>query len=493
MKPLLPYIVFSVMAVAVSVVLTPIVIVAARRLRLYDPRDARKVHNAPTPRVGGIAIVMAMLVSTLASFAVYDHFWMLFSGMQHQLTVLFAASTFIFVIGVLDDVVGVRAVIKLCAQTAAAIFVCAMGIRIGFIPSLGALGWLDWPVTILWILAITNAVNLIDGLDGLAAGIAAATCAVIAAFNFYSGYPAMGLLMLALLGSLVGFLLFNFNPARIFMGDSGSLFLGFFLATASIMSATKVAMAMGLIVPALAMGLPLFDMMLSVVRRMLERRSVFAADKGHIHHRLLEKGLNHPQAVIVMYLVTVLAAGAGLMMMLRDDGGEIVVFAVALVMLMFVFRLAGMLSLRELFTQVRNNLNQQRVILRDRRQFETTRNKLRAAWTFEQWWRVVRRLARRMGFTELRITIQPRENEESQTHVWRLRGGARSQSSLHTHLSIPVVGPKGSEVLRMEIHIPANQSLETIGRRLSLFGRLIDEHHAWDESDAAQTESATIS
>jgi UDP-N-acetylmuramyl pentapeptide phosphotransferase/UDP-N-acetylglucosamine-1-phosphate transferase len=492
MNALLPYIVVFSAAAAASIVLTPIVILLARRWKLYDPREARKVHRAPTPRVGGVAIVLAMLGASLGAMAFDERLGSIFAGMRHQLIVLFVSSTFIFIIGVLDDVMGLRAVYKLAAQLLAAVGVCALGVRIGFIPQLGYLGWFDWPVTIIWIVTITNAVNLIDGLDGLAAGIAAATCAVIAVFNFYTGYVAMGVLMLALLGSLLGFLLFNFNPARVFMGDSGSMFLGFFLATASIVSATKVATVMGLVITALALGLPLFDMMLSVLRRLLERRSIFAADRGHIHHRLLDSGLKHPQAVVVIYLVTLLAAGAGLVLMFWRGEGEIIVVLITLVMLTVVFRLAGMIRFREMFSQVRDNLSRQRTIRRERQQFESMRNRLRAAWTFDQWWRAVRRMARRMGFAQICIVFRSATGDDEETLTYR-RPPVGDGDVPQMHLSIPVPGRTGGRLLRVEIDVPVDESLETIGRRVSLFGRLLDEHAIRDEPAAEDAASSAQS
>lgn len=496
MNALLPYIVVFSVAAAASIILTPVVIVVARRFRLYDPREARKVHRLPTPRIGGVAIVLAMLSASLGAMAFDERLGHIFADMTHQLVVLFVSSTLIFIVGVLDDVRGLRALYKLAAQLLIAVGVCAFGVRIGFVPQLGYLGWLDWPVTIIWIVAITNAVNLIDGLDGLAAGIAAAACAVIAAFNFYSGYVAMGVLMLALLGSLMGFLLFNFNPARIFMGDSGSMFLGFFLATASIVSATKVATVMGLLVPALALGLPLFDMMLSVFRRLLDRRSIFAADRGHIHHRLLDGGLDHPKAVVVLYLVTLLAAGAGLAMMFWRGGGEIIVFAVALLMLMFVFRLAGMVRFRQIYSQVRENLDRQRTIRRERRHFESMHNRLATAWTLQQWWRAVRRLARRLQFLQVRIEVCCGEQTEPEIMTYRNADLHVGNASV-MQVSIPVSSSRAQRLRQIDIEIPATEPLEDIGRRISLFGRLIDEHPICEdahndearEDAAAETES----
>jgi UDP-GlcNAc:undecaprenyl-phosphate GlcNAc-1-phosphate transferase len=491
MFEIVPYSLIFLAAMAAAAVLTPVVIALARRLGLVDPRNARKVHAVPTPRVGGVAIVLSMILVSALAMLLDRFFGNAFQqagapleggagvlGGRKALAVLFAAGGFLFLVGVLDDIRPVRAWWKLLAQIAAALVVCAFGIRIGFIPQLGLLrlGWLDWPVTVLWIVAITNAVNLIDGLDGLAAGICAATCAVVAAFAFSTNQPAMGILMLILLGSLAGFLLFNFNPAKVFMGDSGSLFLGFFLATSSILCATKVAAVMGLVLPALALGLPIFDMIFSVLRRLLERRSIFSPDRRHIHHRLLDRGFKQGHAVIVMYLVTLLVAGAGLVMMFFRGRHELLVFVGALLLLLFVFRVAGVLRFREIWNQAKDNIARSREIRRDRRHFETLQDHLRQAWTFDQWWRAVRRMARRMGFVRITIAYRQAPGGEIRHRQYDRRGQETFDENEAMRLSIPVRQAPAGGLLRVEIDVPTREPLETIGRRISLFGRLLDEH-----------------
>lgn len=471
------YIAVFVVALVLSVLLTSVVIRLARRWGLYDPRDPRKVHTRPVPRIGGVAIVLSMAAAAVPMMLLDRYFGGIFSDIRSELLVLYLASGAIFLVGVLDDLRDIPATIKLLAQVLAATGVCAAGVRIGGIELFGVnFGWLSWPITIGWIVIITNAVNLIDGLDGLAAGISATACAVIVGFSLYTEQLAMAVLMLALLGSLVGFLLFNFNPARIFMGDSGSMFLGFFLATASIVSATKVATLMGLIMPALALGLPIFDMLLSILRRLLERRSLFAADRGHVHHRLLDSGLKHHHVVIVMYLVTLLAAGAGLLMMAMRGKGEVIIFIVGLLALLSLFRLAGVLRFRQIWTQVQQNIDRGREIRAERKQFDAMQNRFRSAWTFPQWWRAARRMARRMGFKSLRVELQGQPGRPSEQLEYR-RPGAPEMATMRLSIPVGVGGePQPGQLLRIDIDVPVEAPLETIGRRVSLFGRLLDEH-----------------
>ena len=464
------YILVFVAAMVLSLVTTPVVIRLARHWKLYDARNARKVHTAAIPRVGGIAIVVSTLAVALPVVFLGGRFDPPFAELQTKLLVLLSAATGLFVVGLVDDVRDLRATVKLVFQIAAAAVVCAFDIRIEGIMLFGVdFGFLSWPVTLLWIVGLTNAVNLIDGLDGLSAGICAATCGVIVMFALFNGQAAMALLVLPLLGSLVGFLVFNFNPAKVFMGDGGSMFLGFVLATVSIVCATKVATVMGLLLPALALGLPIFDMLLAVVRRVLERRSPFSADRQHVHHRLLDMGLQHHHVVIVMYLVTLLAVGAGLAMMaLRGSGGEIVIFVVALLALLSLFRVAGTLSFRKTWQQVQANLQRSRDVRRDRKSFEALRNRFRAAWTFEQWWKAVRRMARRMGFTA--VTIEFAEDAAEPMTYQRPAGETPLM-----HLKVPIVADDAT-VTCVTIDVPVADDLETIGRRISLFGRLLDEH-----------------
>jgi UDP-GlcNAc:undecaprenyl-phosphate GlcNAc-1-phosphate transferase len=400
-----------------------------------------------------------------------------FVEMLPKLIVLFGTSVFIFLVGVFDDIRSMPAKWKLAVQILAALVVCSFGIRIDLIPQLNNfnLGWLSWPITVFWIVGITNAVNLIDGLDGLSAGISAATCAVVAAFALFTDQVAMSILMLALLGSLAGFLVFNFNPAKIFMGDSGSMFLGFFLAVSSAVCATKVAALMGLILPALALGLPIFDMLLSVIRRILDRRSVFAADRGHVHHRLLDRGLKHHHVVIVMYLVTLLAAGAGLLMMFLRGRGEVIIFLVALLLLISLFRVAGVLKFRQAWSQVQENVARNREVRRDRKYFETIQNRFQAAWTFEKWWQAVRRMARRMGFSHVTIQYNDRVSNEIQTLEFHREPVGESSGRL-MKINIPIEEQEIGGLINVEIAVPIDSPLETIGRRVSLFGRLLDEH-----------------
>jgi UDP-GlcNAc:undecaprenyl-phosphate GlcNAc-1-phosphate transferase len=311
------YVVACLVALFLSVLATPLVRRFALRIGAVSTPGGRHVHRREVPRLGGIAMAFAWAVPVvwlafrdpLAASAIAQHRLQLFA-------VVFGAAV-VCAVGAVDDARGVRPLYKLIAQVLLACFAFGCGFQIQAVqlPLFGSfsMGVFALPVTVLWIVGVTNAVNLIDGLDGLAAGVAffaAFTSFVIASL---SGSVFVALMMAALMGALVGFLFFNFNPARIFMGDSGSYFLGFVLATTALGGGLqqKASTAVSLLVPVLALGVPIFDTLFSMFRRLLERRPVFSADRGHVHHRLLDLGLTHKRAVVFLYGVSILlAAGA---------------------------------------------------------------------------------------------------------------------------------------------------------------------------------------
>lgn len=306
------------MALVVAGCLTPLVCKLANRLGATSHPGGRNINSLAVPRLGGIALSAATLSPLVALFIVDSEVARIVRLSTSAALALVVGTSFMCLVGAWDDVRGLRAWPKLTAQVAAAAFAFAWGFRIDglLIPFFGpvALGALAPLVTVAWIVGVTNAVNLIDGLDGLAAGVvffAAATNLVVALLSGTTpGAVFVCLVMASLMGALLGFLFYNFNPARIFMGDSGSYFLGYTLALTSLLSPIqKASTAVSLVIPVLALGLPIFDTLLSIARRYLARKPVFSADRGHIHHRLLDRGLTHRRTVVTLYGITFLFAG----------------------------------------------------------------------------------------------------------------------------------------------------------------------------------------
>ncbi len=300
-----------VMAMLITAVATPFVRRAALAAGAVDEPGARRVHTRRIPRLGGIAIAIGFFLPLVVLFAIRTHAALIFFSTRSITAGLVAGSLLVVVAGLVDDIKGLGAKSKLLIQTAAAAVAFAGGMRIEGVdlPGVGALnlGWFALPATVLWIVGIVNAMNLIDGLDGLAAGVAFFACLTNFAIASLTGNVYIQLVCASLGGAVVGFLFYNFNPAKIFMGDSGSMFLGFVLASASLLGAgtQKSPTLIAIVVPILALGLPILDMLMTIARRFLERRSIFSADRGHIHHRLLDMGLTHRRSVLSLYLVTV--------------------------------------------------------------------------------------------------------------------------------------------------------------------------------------------
>jgi UDP-GlcNAc:undecaprenyl-phosphate/decaprenyl-phosphate GlcNAc-1-phosphate transferase len=298
-------------------VFTPYVIRLARRMNAIDHAgSSRKIHTAPIPRLGGIAIVAAFFVPVVGLLLVNSSVGRLFYGDGLRPLGLFLGGGIIALLGIYDDLKGANAKVKFTVQFAVAVLVYALGYRIDAIANpfgpAFQLGWLGLPFTMIWIAGVINAINLIDGLDGLAGGVALVAVGTTFLFAVIQGAPLMMLFSAALAGALLGFLRYNVNPASIFMGDTGSMFLGFVLATSAITAHQKSSTTVALLAPIIVLGFPILDTLLAMSRRALRGAPLFAADRGHIHHRLLDLGLSHRQTVLVLWGASGLLGAAAL-------------------------------------------------------------------------------------------------------------------------------------------------------------------------------------
>lgn len=385
------YVAFG-LAMAVAMIATPIITALAHQFGWYDmPVGGRKVHTRPIPRLGGIGVAAAFFAPLLA-LVIFP------TATAHNLIVepqmfqaFVAGAVAILVLGIYDDLKGASPKLKLLVQVGVAVGLWFVGYRIRVlgVPFLGPIrmGAFDLPVTVLWFVGVINAVNLIDGLDGLASGISLFAAAVLFGVGVADGtLPHMlpTLLMAALGGALVGFLFFNFNPAQIFLGDSGSMFLGFALSATSIWTQRKGATAVALLIPMLALAVPLLDTALSVVRRVSRGQSPFEADGEHIHHRLLALGLSHRNAVLTLYAVSA-TLGLGALALLNDDitSRTIVYASVVAIVVLFVHRV-GIFQFPGLFRR-----NKQGVFeIRDKARVAC--RKIRHAYSLDELWAGVR-------------------------------------------------------------------------------------------------------
>ena len=289
-------------AAVVALISTPVVRSLAFRIGAVDvPKDGRRMHDHPIPRMGGLAIFFGFLLSVLV-----------FLPLSLQLRSMLLGAVVIVILGIFDDIYALSAKLKFVVQIIAALMAVLGGNQITVLSNINVfssepyweLGWLSYPISVLWIVAITNAVNLIDGLDGLACGVSTISSMTLLVIALNVSEPDVAVLTAALAGACIGFLPYNLNPAKIFMGDTGSTFLGFVLATVSIQGLFKFYTIFSFAVPFLMLALPIFDTCFAILRRVSKGQSPMAPDRGHIHHRLIDMGFSQKQAVAVLYVIS---------------------------------------------------------------------------------------------------------------------------------------------------------------------------------------------
>ncbi len=304
---------FGLAALACALV-TPLVRRMAFAVGVFDePDDDRRVHTHPTPRLGGIAIYLGFMLSlfTVLNVALTHtaeiRTYLSYGDLAHLIGLLFGG-TLMMGVGLWDDIMTMSPRRKFLAQLAvAAVAVCLYGFTIVDVelPKFGYLdlAWFAIPFSLFWYMGMVNAINFLDGLDGLVAGVTLIASVTLILVSLWHNQYLVAITMCALAGATAGFLPYNYNPARIFMGDGGSLFIGFVLASAAVMGTEKKAVAISLIIPLLVLALPILDTAMAIIRRMRHRAPLFAADRGHVHHQLLDLGLSQRQAVNLIYVV----------------------------------------------------------------------------------------------------------------------------------------------------------------------------------------------
>ena len=322
-----PFLVAGAIGLVTAFALTPIVEWLAIRFGVLARPGGRHIHRAPIPRLGGIAIYLAFLAAVVAGLPLERAIKVTVDAHRILITVPFTpafdrpvfgvllGATVITVLGMIDDIRGVSPMEKLFGQLVAAVAPLPFGVGMDVLTNpLGGmvfLGPFGLALTVLWLVALCNVMNLIDGIDGLAAGIATIAGGTVLIASYQRGDVGTAMLAAALIGGTLGFLPYNFNPARIFLGDTGSMLLGYLLGSLSVLGAYKSYTALSLLVPLVALGIPVLDTALAITRRWRTRRPIFQADTEHLHHRLLQRGLTQRQTAIVLYLATgVLGVGA---------------------------------------------------------------------------------------------------------------------------------------------------------------------------------------
>ncbi len=411
------YAVIFVAAFLISVVTTVVVRALARGLGIVDrPDSPRKVHARPVPTLGGLAIYVAF-------FAPFAGFLFYRNAISDELVLhlketvaLLVASTIVLAVGVMDDVKDLSTKYKLSIQFLAALALFFTGYQIRAVsnPFGGPinLGNLCLPVTVFWLMGSANAFNLIDGLDGLAAGIGVFACATIFFVAIIFGNTLTALFMISMAGALLGFLLFNFHPASIFLGDSGSLFLGFVIGAIALKGAQKSATVVALLIPVLALGLPIMDTVLAILRRWSRRLPISHGDKQHLHHRLLSLGLSHRHAVWVLYgACGFLAAIAMFITAARNTAARNTVAAITLgvagVIVFASVRLVGGVKLADLKSRLDWDRKQAKWRRRAWRLVDEVGEEMDEARSPGELWQSVTKALHRLDFDAATMSLRP--------------------------------------------------------------------------------------
>lgn len=317
----------------IALTVTPIVRVLAYKIGAVDvPKDNRRMHKKPMPLLGGLSIFLGFTISGL-----------IFCNVTPSLVAAWFGGLLIISIGILDDKYALNAWIKLLGQIAAASIAVGLGgVQIDHINLFGKyihFGALAIPITIFWIVGMTNAINLIDGLDGLACGVSAISSTSLLIVTLMHADLEVAMLTAILTGACIGFLPFNMNPAKIFMGDTGALFLGYMLSVLSIVGVFKTTAVVSFLIPVIIFGYPLFDTVFAFARRILQGRSPFSADRGHLHHRIIDMGFNVRQSVSILYCICSILGILAIMLSEQRTAASLIILVVALIIGLFNYAL----------------------------------------------------------------------------------------------------------------------------------------------------------
>ena len=428
---MLTLLVLAFSALVLTLGLTPICRIVSRRLGWVDQPSGRKVHVTPVPRTGGIAIFLGYA----AALSLMMSPWKGSQSMQAalpEIRALLPAVIVVFSTGLLDDIAGLKPWMKIVGQVIAGGMACAAGVQIRSIGNFTFTNpWLSALLTISWLAICTNAFNLIDGLDGLAAGVGVFATATALFSGTLTGYGQLAVVTAPLLGALLGFLPYNFNPASIFMGDCGSLTVGFLLGCFGVIWSHKSVTLLGMTAPLIALALPLLDTALAVARRFLRGQPIFGADRGHIHHRLLARGLTTRRVVCLLYAFAGVAAGLSLLLCTDSGhfGGAVLVMFCVIVWLTIhqlryeEFNTAGRLLFGGLFRNVVSaNLS-----------IGQLEQDLQSARTLDECWKVLLGAIRGLGFSQAALCFAgydftARFTEDDPLECWTLRVPLRRSS-----------------------------------------------------------------
>lgn len=452
------YFSYFVVSAILSLLLVPLMRALSFKVGAVDRGMGRRAHKGIVPRLGGIGIFLAFLIPLTFSLTrgMWDEF-------HEKMVGILVASTVVMLIGVYDDIKGARVRNKLIAEVVAALIIYAWGISITAIsnPFGGSisLGWLSLPLTVLWIIIVTNAINLIDGLDGLAAGTGIFICA---AFFLLSGTDIhLQLTYVILAGGLLGFLRYNFPPASIFMGDSGSLFLGFFLGATSVLSSRKATAVVTLMIPIIAFSLPLMDMFYAVLRRYYRGLPLGEADREHIHHKLLDMGLSKRSVLFLLYAVNICLLLLVLLIVMQQLRIDFLIIFFLVVLSIIGLRLLGYIEFLPTVKEMLKNYE----IGRKRKYYNYVIRKFRReaskSTSLDGLWSNLNDLMKEYHFSSAQVTlnipsIQNPVYAFTNNHIPSTEDSVDTSTNTHNSarpmsLAFPIIGPNNTYI--GDIHV----------------------------------------
>ena len=333
------HIIGMVIAYLIGVCLVPLVISFSKKEGLVDVPNERKIHTKPISRIGGVAIWASAMLTFLCLVL------MSYYPSENLLSGILLGGSLMFLLGLVDDIYNLNAKFKLFLQISIATLVYLLGVQINNVPFIGDLGIFSYPITLLWIVGISNALNFIDGVDGLAGSVVTVNSVTLAIIAVAMTPPnhVSALIGFILAGSMLAFLTYNFNPAKIFMGDSGALFSGFLLAAISITGVMKAA-TLAILLPFLVLAVPIMDITFSSLRRISKGQSPFVADSEHIHHKLLHAGFSQKKTVMIMTSIAIIAGALASLFMGSSTIKHYFMYIVAIVVIMILLHYLKVLT-----------------------------------------------------------------------------------------------------------------------------------------------------
>lgn len=389
-------------AFLISVVLTPIIRDVFRSYNVVDRPGRRKVHAYPIPRVGGVPIMAAYCITLLSLHGAGDIF------PAHWIQIILSGAVVIFLTGLIDDFMDLRATVKLMGQIVAGVVAFQNGIRIDTLAGFDLPVYFSMPLTVFWLLLSTNALNLIDGLDGLCSGMGFWATLTICAAGMMTGNYILAYTAAPLAGALLGFLFFNFNPATVFLGDSGALLIGYLLGCFGILWNEHHATAVGMAVPLFAMTVPLADLIISIVRRTLKAQAIFSPDRGHTHHRLLDSGISVRASALTLYGAAIAGGSFGLLLLyseLNSKGSNSTTMQVVVLVAAAGSLVAGIWQLRYAEFEVARQLlfnGEFRNVVAQKVRLRNLSAALARSRSQDDWWRALSAAAREENWIRLR-------------------------------------------------------------------------------------------